>query len=100
MSTGPESPLADPQQIQGNILRPFGGQCQAFLFLSFRNDRAAARRWLAAAAGRVAGTDDVGAVRDGWGERARVPRDTARGCGRHCPPRLSPVLRRRTSARW
>jgi Dyp-type peroxidase family len=65
MSTGPESPLADPQQIQGNILRPFGGQCQAFLFLSFRNDRAAARRWLAAAAGRVAGTDDVGAARDG-----------------------------------
>ena len=53
------SPLADPQQIQGNILRPFGGRHQAFVALSFRNGRTAARRWLAAVASRVTGTDDV-----------------------------------------
>ncbi|WP_127502453.1 Dyp-type peroxidase [Actinoplanes solisilvae] len=55
----PTSPLDDPQQIQGNILRPFGGRHQAFLALSFSNDRAGARRWLTGAADRVAGTDDV-----------------------------------------
>ncbi|GID29264.1 Dyp-type peroxidase [Paractinoplanes brasiliensis] len=53
------SPLADVQQIQGNILRPFGGTHQAFVALSFRNDRPGARRWLTGAAGRVAGTLDV-----------------------------------------
>ena len=53
------SPLDDPQQIQGNILRPFGGRHQAFLALSFANDRAGARRWLTGAAGRVSGTTDV-----------------------------------------
>ncbi len=52
-------PLADVQQIQGNVLRPFGGRHQAFLALSFRHDRAGARAWLGAAAARVAGTDDV-----------------------------------------
>jgi Dyp-type peroxidase family len=55
----PNSPLDAPQQIQGNILRPFGGRHQAFLFLSFSNDRAGARGWLAGAADRVAGTTDV-----------------------------------------
>jgi Dyp-type peroxidase family len=53
------SPLDDPQQIQGNILRPFRGQYQAFLFLSFRSNRTGARTWLGAAADRVAGTRDV-----------------------------------------
>jgi Dyp-type peroxidase family len=53
------SPLDDPQQIQGNILRPFRGQYQAFLFLSFRSNRTGARAWLGAAADRVAGTLDV-----------------------------------------
>lgn len=53
------SQLVDAQQIQGNILRPFGGAHQAFVALSFRNDRPGARRWLAGAAARVAGTHDV-----------------------------------------
>jgi Dyp-type peroxidase family len=60
MAIDASSPLADPQQIQGNILRPFGGECQAFLFLSFASDRRAARRWLGDVAGRVSGTGDVG----------------------------------------
>ena len=59
MVIDPESPLADPQRIQGNILRPFGGEHQAYLFLSFRHRREQAREWLGAAAGRVDGTDDV-----------------------------------------
>lgn len=53
------SPLSDSSQIQGNILRPFRGDHQAFLFLSFRSDRGRARAWLAAAAHRATGTDDV-----------------------------------------
>jgi Dyp-type peroxidase family len=63
MVTDPESPLADPQQIQGNILRPFGGEHQAYLFLSFRHRRDEAREWLGAAAGRVDGTEQVAAGR-------------------------------------
>jgi len=59
------SPLADPQQIQGNILEPFGGAYQAFLFLSFRHNRAGARAWLGGVAERVAGTEDAGAARTG-----------------------------------
>ncbi|MBL7255458.1 Dyp-type peroxidase [Paractinoplanes lichenicola] len=53
------SQLVDAQQIQGNILRPFGGAHQAFVALSFRNNRPAARRWLTAAAARATGTDQV-----------------------------------------
>jgi Dyp-type peroxidase family len=67
MTVATASPLADPQQIQGNILLPFRGLHQAYLFLSFGSDRTAARRWLGAAAGRVAGTADVNAARDGSG---------------------------------
>ncbi|MET0419865.1 MAG: Dyp-type peroxidase [Actinoplanes sp.] len=52
-------PLVDAQQIQGNIIRPFRGQHQAFLFVSFRQNRAGARAWLGAVADRVAGTEDV-----------------------------------------
>ncbi|GIE95334.1 Dyp-type peroxidase [Paractinoplanes rishiriensis] len=63
MAIDASSPLADPQQIQGNILRPFGGECQAFLFLSFASDRRAARRWLGRLAGRISGTGDVGESR-------------------------------------
>ncbi|MDY7087365.1 MAG: Dyp-type peroxidase [Actinomycetota bacterium] len=54
----PSQPV-DAQQIQGNILRPFGGAHQAFVALSFRNDRPGARRWLAGAATRVTATDAV-----------------------------------------
>ncbi len=50
---------ADAAQIQGNILRPFRGDHQAFLFLSLRSDRAGARSWLAGAAARATGTDEV-----------------------------------------
>src|SRR5689334_4330669 len=57
------SPLADPQQIQGNVLRPFGGAHQAFLVLSFRSNRPGARSWLAAAATRVSGTAEVHELR-------------------------------------
>lgn len=53
------SPLSDSTQIQGNILRPFRGDHQAFLFLSFRSDRSGARAWLAAAATRATGNEDV-----------------------------------------
>jgi Dyp-type peroxidase family len=60
-----DSPLTRPQDIQGNVLLPFGGRYQAFLALSFSSDRSGARRWLSAAAGRVAGTDDVEAALDG-----------------------------------
>jgi Dyp-type peroxidase family len=63
----PDSPLAEPQQIQGNILRPFGGVYQAFLFLSFGNDRDGARAWLGRAAKHVSGTADVRAARNGSG---------------------------------
>ena len=65
MATITASPLAEPQLIQGNILRPFAGRRQAFLVLSFRSNRRGARAWLGALAGRVAGTGDVGAARDG-----------------------------------
>ncbi|MFC7534236.1 Dyp-type peroxidase [Actinoplanes sp. GCM10030250] len=69
MTTVVASPLADLGQIQGNILRAFREEHQAFLPISFRSRRAGARTWLAAVAGRVAGTDDVtpsrGAQRDG-----------------------------------
>ncbi|MFF5083161.1 Dyp-type peroxidase [Actinoplanes sp. NPDC000266] len=57
--------LADAPKIQGNILLPFGGRYQAFVTLSFRNDRHGARAWLREAAGRVAGTDDVEQALDG-----------------------------------
>jgi Dyp-type peroxidase family len=63
MATVAVFPLADPQQIQGNILRPFAGRYQAFLFLTFRSNRPGARAWLGALAGRVSGTGDVEAVR-------------------------------------
>ncbi|WP_250030763.1 Dyp-type peroxidase [Paractinoplanes maris] len=59
MAIAADSPLARPEQIQGNILRPFGGKYQAFLVLSFGNDQAGARRWLAGIAGRVTGTAGV-----------------------------------------
>lgn len=61
------SPLADVEQIQGNILLPFRGSHQAFLFLSFASDRAGARRWLGDAAGRVSGTQATDAAREGSG---------------------------------
>jgi Dyp-type peroxidase family len=51
--------LASSQEIQGNILAPFRCDHQAFLFLSFRQDQAGARRWLDQAAGRMSSTDDV-----------------------------------------
>ena len=58
------SPLAgvqqiQPEQIQGNILRPFGGRYQAFLAVSFRTKRVEARRWLAGVASRVTVTTEV-----------------------------------------
>ncbi|AEV83523.1 Dyp-type peroxidase family protein [Actinoplanes sp. SE50] len=53
------SPLSDSSQIQGNILRPFRGDHQAFVFLSFRSDRPGARAWLTGAAGRTTGNDEV-----------------------------------------
>ncbi|WP_249998127.1 Dyp-type peroxidase domain-containing protein [Actinoplanes sp. M2I2] len=59
MAIPADSPLARPEQIQGNILRPFGGGHQAFLALSFANDQAGARRWLAGVASRVTGTAGV-----------------------------------------
>ena len=65
MATITASPLADPQQIQGNILRAFAGRHQAFLALSFRSNRAGARAWLEALARRVEGTEQVGSVRRG-----------------------------------
>ncbi|MGK5684264.1 Dyp-type peroxidase [Actinoplanes sp. URMC 104] len=49
----------DPQEIQGNILRPFGGKHQAFVALSFRHDRARAREWLGRIADRVTRNDAV-----------------------------------------
>ena len=57
------SPVADGRQIQGNILQPFDGDHQAFLFLSFRNTRADARAWLGATVGRTDCTADVVAAR-------------------------------------
>jgi Dyp-type peroxidase family len=69
MAISADSPLARPEQIQGNILRPFGGERQAFLALSFANNQEGARRWLAGVAARVAGTTDV---------PARVPRGETR----------------------
>src|SRR5437773_40923 len=60
MTTVPDSRwLTTSRAIQGNILAPFRNTCQAFLFLSFRNQRADARRWLGAAAERVSLTADV-----------------------------------------
>ncbi|GIE88445.1 Dyp-type peroxidase [Actinoplanes regularis] len=50
---------ADAAQIQGNILRPFRGDHQAFVFLSYRSDRAGARAWLAGAATRATGDDEI-----------------------------------------
>lgn len=61
----PASPLDDPQQIQGNVLRPFGGDRQTFLLLTFRGPRPGLRDWLRGLASRVDGTDDVGAARQG-----------------------------------
>ncbi|MFC7534234.1 Dyp-type peroxidase [Actinoplanes sp. GCM10030250] len=61
--------LADPQQIQGNILQPFDGCHQAFLFLSFGGRRTEARVWLGEAATRIDCTGDVTAARDG----TRIP---------------------------
>ena len=52
-------PLAASQDIQGNVLAPYRSQHQAFLFLSFRNQRNLTRRWLADAAKRVSSTADV-----------------------------------------
>ncbi|GID29270.1 Dyp-type peroxidase [Paractinoplanes brasiliensis] len=60
-----EALLADPRQIQGNILQPFDGRHQAFLFLSFASNRTGARAWLAGAADRVDCTADVLEARDG-----------------------------------
>jgi Dyp-type peroxidase family len=57
--------IATSAQIQGNVLQPFDGQHQAFLFLSFRNRRAEARTWLGSAATRVDDTADVAAARTG-----------------------------------
>jgi len=58
-----DTALADPAQIQGNILQPFDGHYQAFLFVSFGNRRAEARAWLGAAAARVDRTGDVSIAR-------------------------------------
>jgi Dyp-type peroxidase family len=48
--------LASSRQIQGNILAPFRCDHQAFVFLSFRQQRAAARRWLRDVTGRISTT--------------------------------------------
>lgn len=40
--------LRSSGDIQGNILAPFNKPHQVFLFLSFRNDQASARKWLEA----------------------------------------------------
>jgi Dyp-type peroxidase family len=61
--TALDSTLADPRQIQGNILQPFDGDHQAFLFLSFRNKRTETRAWLGATAARIDCTADVVAAR-------------------------------------
>ncbi|HEX5994323.1 MAG TPA: hypothetical protein VFY84_04190, partial [Jiangellales bacterium] len=65
MAAAPDArPLAASQEIQGNILAPFRNDYQAFLFLSFRNQRASARRWLGDAVHRVSSTADVPAARE------------------------------------
>jgi Dyp-type peroxidase family len=53
-------PLARSRQIQGNVLAPFRCDHQAFVFLSFRQRRAAARRWLRDVAERVSTTKATG----------------------------------------
>ncbi|MCO8274955.1 Dyp-type peroxidase [Actinoplanes sp. TRM 88003] len=84
MATPADSPLARPDQIQGNILRPFGGGHQAFLALSFANNQPGARRWLAELATRVAGTDDVPA-RAPRGETRLAPGQTLLNVGLTAP---------------
>jgi Dyp-type peroxidase family len=44
---GQQTPLRNSVEIQGNILAPFNKPHQMFMFLSFRNRQADARRWLA-----------------------------------------------------
>jgi Dyp-type peroxidase family len=51
--------LRDSGEIQGNILVPFNKPHQAFLFVNFNNDQAAARQWLRRLTDRVATTRDV-----------------------------------------
>jgi Dyp-type peroxidase family len=51
--------LTTSTEIQGNILAPFRCTYQTFVFLSFGNRRAAARRWLSVTVGRVSSTADV-----------------------------------------
>ena len=53
--------LEDSTEIQGNILAPFNKPHQAFLFVTFRQQDAAARRWLGHLANRIATTRDVAA---------------------------------------
>nr|WP_221381394.1 Dyp-type peroxidase [Actinoplanes polyasparticus] len=84
MATPADSPLARPEQIQGNILRPFGGGHQAFLALSFANDQAGARRWLAGVTARVTGTIDV-PPRAPRGETRLVPGHTLLNVGLTAP---------------
>lgn len=51
--------MLDQQLVQGNILRAFRHDHQAYVFLSFDSRRDAARQWLGGVAGRVAATDDT-----------------------------------------
>jgi Dyp-type peroxidase family len=79
--------LKDSTKIQGNILAPFNKPHQAFLFLNFNNDQAAAQGWLTDLAGRVATTQDVvahNAAFKAWrdGHRSEPPEKTQwRGVG-------------------
>jgi Dyp-type peroxidase family len=64
---GGDLPLRDSEDIQGNILAPFKKRHQRFLFISFRNQRANARDWLAQLVGVVATTRQVVAhAEDEW----------------------------------
>ncbi|WP_285552954.1 Dyp-type peroxidase [Actinoplanes regularis] len=67
VAAAPAPGLHDEREIQGNILQAFGGQYQAFVFVTFGNKRTEARAWLAGAAGRVDTTGDVVAARAGSG---------------------------------
>ena len=61
-------PLRRSENIQGNILAPFNKPHQRFLFISFGNDRVAARRWLARLVADVATTEQVVEHRDARAE--------------------------------
>ena len=74
VQAAPDESLKESTEIQGNILAPFNKPHQAFLFLNFNNDQAAAQAWLSDLAGRIARTKEVAAynaaLKD-WKERRR-----------------------------